>query len=250
MYAIAIVRKPTTNTVAKCLQKYSSPERARASARFYKTGPGQYGHGDTFIGASVPEQRKVANQFADLSLEEIDNLLQSKTHEHRLTGLFILVGQYKTADLKTQKALARFYLSRKSRINNWDLVDSSAPYILGNHLLNANRAMLYRLARSKNLWDRRIAIIATAAFIREGEYSDTLNVAKILLDDTHDLIHKAVGWMLREVGNRSLLVEEQFLKKYAATMPRTMLRYAIEKLSESKRRAYLKMRSDEQNRTS
>ena len=238
-----VARKPTAQAVSRHLQKYRSATRARASARFFKTGPGQYGHRDVFIGVKVPDQRTVARLFADLPLSEIDKLLQSKTHEHRLTGLFILVAQYKAAEPKSQKALVKFYLAHKHRINNWDLVDSSAPYVLGHHMLGANRAVLYRLARSKRLWDRRIAIIATAALIREGEYRDTLNIAEILLHDAHDLIHKAVGWMLREVGNKSLTTEERFLRKHAATMPRTMLRYAIEKFPQSKRKAYLGMRA-------
>ena len=238
-----VARKPTAQAVSGHLQKYRSATRARASARFFKTGPGQYGHGDVFIGVKVPDQRTVARLFADLPLSEIDKLLQSKTHEHRLTGLFILVAQYKAAEPKSQKALVKFYLAHKHRINNWDLVDSSAPYVLGRYMLGANRAVLYRLARSKRLWDRRIAIIATAALIREGDYRDTLNIAEILLRDTHDLIHKAVGWMLREVGNKSLATEERFLRKHAATMPRTMLRYAIEKFPQSKRKAYLGMRA-------
>jgi len=236
-------KPPTARAVIGHLQKIRSAKRARASAWYFKTGPGQYGHGDVFIGVSVPDQRKLARQFADLPLSEVDKLLHSKVHEHRLTGLFILVAQYQAADQKSRKALARFYLARRRRINNWDLVDSSAAQILGAHLLNADRAVLYRLARSRNLWDRRIAIIATSAFIREDQYCDTLNIAEILLHDTQDLIHKAVGWMLREVGKRSPANEERFLAKHAAVMPRTMLRYAIEKFPAGKRRAYLAMRA-------
>ena len=235
--------KPATaRAVVDRLRKSSSAKRARASAWYFKTGPGQYGAGDVFIGVSVPEQRKVAKQFAHLPLDEIDKLLHSKVHEHRLTGLFILVAQYQAAEPQSRKALARFYLARRRRINSWDLVDSSAAQILGQYLLDADRAVLYRLARSRNLWDRRIAMIATAAFIRAGEYRDTLNIAEVLLQDTHDLIHKAVGWMLREVGKRSPATAARFLDHYAATMPRTMLRYAIEKFPEKQRRAYLGMR--------
>ncbi|MEK7437608.1 MAG: DNA alkylation repair protein [Pseudomonadota bacterium] len=236
-------KKSTAHAVSKCLQKHGSATRARASAWFFKTGPGQYAQGDVFIGVSVPDQRKVSKHFADLPLQEIDKLLQSKTHEHRLTGVFILVGQYRAADPNSKKALAKFFLSRRPCINNWDLVDSSAAQILGHHLLGADSAVLYKLADSKNLWDRRIAIISTAAFIKQGEYRDTLNIAEILLHDTHDLIHKAVGWMLREVGNKSPATEERFLRKYAATMPRTMLRYAIEKFPVGKRKTYLGMRA-------
>lgn len=232
----------TASAVIKHLRKHSSPEGARASAWFFKTKPGHYGHGDVFLGVSVPDQRKVAEQCRDLPLDEIDTLLQSKIHEHRLTGLLILVGQYRAADSKTKKVFVRFYLSRKSCVNNWDLVDSSAPYLLGDYSLRADRAVLYTLARSKNPWDRRIAIVATAALIREGEYRDTLRIAEILLGDTHDLIHKAVGWMLREVGKKSLAAEEQFLKKHAERMPRTMLRYAIELFPARKRKMYLSMR--------
>jgi 3-methyladenine DNA glycosylase AlkD len=236
-------KQSTAQSVSSCLQTVCSATRARASAWYFKTGPGQYGQGDVFIGVNVPDQRKVAKQFADLPLKEINKLLQSEAHEHRLTGLFILVAQYQAAEPRSRRALAKFYLAHKHRINNWDLVDSSAPHILGHHLLGADRAVLHRLARSNKLWDRRIAIIATAAFIREGEYRDTLNIAEILLHDTHDLIHKAVGWMLREVGNKSPATEERFLRKHAATMPRTMLRYAIEKFPEGKRKVYLGMRA-------
>ncbi|OGG64179.1 DNA alkylation repair protein [Candidatus Kaiserbacteria bacterium RIFCSPHIGHO2_02_FULL_55_17] len=235
--------KSTAHIVSGHLHEYSSQEKARASAWFFKTGSGEYGHGDVFAGVSVPNQRKIAKQFTDLSLDEINKLLQSKVHEHRLTGLLILVAQYRAADAKTKKALTKFYLSRKNRINSWDLVDSSAPYILGDYLLSANRVVLYTLARSTNLWHRRIAIISTFSFIKEGEYRDTLNIAEILLEDTQDLIHKAVGWMLREVGNKSLSTEERFLKKHAVIMPRTMLRYAIEKFPENKRKMYLRLHS-------
>jgi len=236
----------TANSVVKALKKFGTPERAKASAWFFKTEKGQYGYGDVFIGVTVPEQRKVAERFAELPLLEIQKLLNNKIHECRLTALIILVNQYKNADptaqagKKHQDAITRFYLLNSKKINNWDLVDSSASYILGQNLLNKNNAVLYKLAKSKNLWERRIAIISTFANIRAGRYADTLKISEILLDDSHDLIHKAAGWALREVGKKSLATEEQFLKKHKARMPRTMLRYAIEKFPEAKRKGYLK----------
>lgn len=228
------------SSVVKELKKHGSPAKAKASAWFFKTEKGQYGHGDVFIGVTVPEQRKVAERFAELPLTEIQKLFNNKIHECRLTALIILVNQYKNADMKQQDKIAHFYLSNSKKINNWDLVDSSASYILGHNLLNKNNAILHKLAKSKNLWDRRIAIISTFANIRVGSFADTLKIAEILLDDNHDLIHKAVGWALREVGKKSLATEEAFLKKHKARMPRTALRYAIERFPEVKRKKYLK----------
>ena len=232
---------PTARSAIGALQALGTPAKAHASARFFKTAEGEYGHGDIFFGVTVPEQRHVAKRYRDLPLPQVALLLEHEAHECRLTGLFILVEQYRKAEAAGQERIARFYLAHKSRVNNWDLVDSSAPYILGHYLLTRDRALLYRLARSKRVWDRRIGIIATAAFIREGQFDDTLAVARLLLADPHDLIHKAVGWMLREVGNRSREVEERFLEQHAAAMPRTMLRYAIEKFPEADRRRYLRM---------
>lgn len=229
--------------VAKELGEIGTAARAKASAWFFKTAKGEYGYGDRFLGVSVPAQRKIAKRYARLPLQELGKLLESPFHECRLTALFILAGQYRKADTKERQQIVRFYLANRRRVNNWDLVDSSAPHILGHHLLDHDRSVLQKLARSTNLWDRRIAIIATAALIREGEYDDTLKLAEMLLCDEHDLIHKAVGWMLREVGNRSAVTEEKFLKNHAARMPRTMLRYAIEKFPEPKRKAYLAMRA-------
>ena len=238
----------TANSVVKELKKLGSPKKAKASAWFFKTGEGHYGHGDVFFGVTVPEQRKIAKKYADLPdfpIGEIGKLLKSKVHECRLTALLILVMRYKAADKKTKERIAKFYLSNAKRVNNWDLVDSSAPYIPGPYLLDKNsknRRVLYKLAKSENLWERRIAVLATYAFIQKGEYADTLKIAEVLLKDKHDLIHKATGWMLREAGKMSLPTEEKFLKKYAAAMPRTMLRYAIEKFPEKKRKFYLGMR--------
>jgi 3-methyladenine DNA glycosylase AlkD len=230
----------TAAAVTKALKDIGTPEKAASSARFFKTGKGQYGYGDVFFGVTVPEQRMVAKNYAALPLVEIGKLLRSKVHECRLTGLLILVRRFVRAEAPERERIAAFYLRHKRRINNWDLVDLSAPSILGMHLLGKDRSILYELARSKNLWDRRIAIIATFAFIRHGDHDDTLAIAESLLDDEHNLIHKAVGWMLREVGNRSPAVEEAFLEEHVAKMPRTMLRYAIEKFPEAKRGAWLK----------
>lgn len=232
----------TANGVIKKLKKLGSPAKAGASARFFKTGRGQYGYGDVFLGVTVPEQRKIAKKYYEMSFGEIGKLLSQKIHECRLTALLMLVGKYQNANEAGQKRIAKFYILNAERVNNWDLVDSSAPYILGRYLLDKNKSSLYKFARSKNLWERRIAIIACLPFIQNKNYKDALNISKILLKDKHDLIHKAVGWMLREVGNRSLASEEQFLKKHASAMPGTMLRYAIEKLPKKKRGMYLALR--------
>jgi 3-methyladenine DNA glycosylase AlkD len=233
--------KSSAKSVASKLKRLGTPTRAKASAWFFKTAPGQYGHGDIFWGVTVPTQRRVAKSFSDLPLTEISKLLKHKVHECRFTASLILVKQYERADEKEREKLSRFYLKHRALVNNWDLVDLSAPRILGRQLLKVkDRSILYKLADRKNLWERRIAIIATLAFIQQGQYRETLKLAKLLLTDQHDLIHKAVGWALREVGKRSLETEEKFLKQHSAVMPRTMLRYAIEKFPESKRQFYLK----------
>ncbi|MCK9344497.1 MAG: DNA alkylation repair protein [Candidatus Pacebacteria bacterium] len=228
------------NNVEKSLKKLGTKRKAESSAWFFKTGVGQYGYGDVFIGVTVPEQRKIAKEFFELPLAEITKLLESKYHECRLTALLILVGQFKKADERGREKLVKFYLKHTKHINNWDLVDLSASYILGEYLFDKDRAVLYKLVKSKNIWERRIAIIATHAFIRKGSCADTFNLAEILLADTHDLIHKAVGWMLREVGkrvSRPALVE--FLEAHTHKMPRTTLRYAIEHFSEIDRKKFL-----------
>ncbi|HEX9503999.1 MAG TPA: DNA alkylation repair protein [Patescibacteria group bacterium] len=223
----------------KELKKAGSPARAKASMWFFKTEKGSYGHGDVFLGVNMPVLRIIAKRYMVLSLKDIQTLLLSPIHEHRLTALVILVDKYNKADEASKNKIFEFYLANAQRINNWDLVDLSAPYIPGVHLRDKNKKALYKLAKSENLWEKRIAIISTFGFIRNGQFTDTLKVAKILLNDKHDLIHKAVGWMLREVGKRSLSAEELFLKKYRKHMPRTALRYAIEKFSEEKRKFYL-----------
>lgn len=218
------------------LQLLANPEKAKLLQRFFKTGKGEYGEGDIFLGVMVPEQRKVAKKYSHIGLDEIQNLLQSKIHEHRLTAIFILILKYKTK----RKEIVDFYLDNLQVINNWDLVDLSAPKILGDYLSDKDRNILFQLARSNNLWEKRIAMLATAAFIRNNDFEDALNLSELLLNDSHDLIHKAVGWMLREIGKRDQKVEEKFLRKHYKTMPRTMLRYAIEKFDKDKREFYLK----------
>lgn len=214
-------------------------KQAAILSRFFKTGKGEYGEGDKFLGIKVPVQRKLVLKFKDLPLEDCLRLLSSEMHEHRNIALFIMAEKYKRGDEKEKEKIFKAYLKNTKFINNWDLVDLSAPKIIGQYLLNKDRKILYKLARSKNLWERRIAMLSCYAFIRNEEFDDALAIAQILLDDKHDLMHKAVGWMLREVGNRNLQAEEDFLKKHYSSMPRTMLRYAIEKFPEKKRKMYL-----------
>jgi len=228
--------------IKKKLYQHKNPEKAKVLQRFFKTGKGEYGEGDKFLGIVVPTLRKIAKEFQDASQNDLTQLIQSRWHEERLLSLFILILQYQQSQNKTErKNIYRFYLKQMKFINNWDLVDLSAHKIPGNYLLVQNNcAILYRWAKSKTLWTRRIAILSTLAFIRENKFNHTLKLAKLLLNDDHDLIHKAVGWMLREIGKRDLEIEEKFLKKYYRRMPRTMLRYAIERFPERKRKAYLK----------
>ena len=232
----------TAADVKTALKAASSPVKAKASAWFFKTGTGQYGAGDVFIGVTVPEQRKVAKHYKSLPLVEIEKLLGSPIHEHRLTALFILVGQYQAGDEGTKQAVVDCYLKNLDRVNNWDLVDSSASYIYGDWLLNQSNTPLLALAQSNNLWQRRIAMVASGAMIRANAFNTPLQIAKILVNDPHDLIQKAVGWMLREIGKRDQPVLIRFLDQFAPTMPRTMLRYAIEKFSPSLRTQYLNQR--------
>lgn len=228
------------NQLKKDLQKLKNPQKAKILARFFKTGKGEYGEGDVFLGITVPQQRKVAKKYPDLTLKQLQNLLSSKIHEYRLTALFILINKYRKADEKDKKEIFNFYLQNTKNINNWDLVDASAEYILGDYLSEKNKTTLYKLAKSNNLWERRVAIMATFKFIKNNRFQNTLKIAKILLKDKHDLIHKAVGWMLRETGKRDRKAEEIFLKKHYQKMPRTMLRYAIEKFPDNKRKFYLR----------
>ncbi|MFA6525669.1 MAG: DNA alkylation repair protein [Patescibacteria group bacterium] len=221
------------------LRAYSNPEQIQNLQRFFKTGKGQYGENDKFLGIRVPHQRTIAKKYKQLNLKSVEKLLQSQWHEERLTAIHILNLKYIIADETEHKKIFDLYFKNIKHINNWDLVDSSAPYFIGNYLFNRNINVLYKLVKSNNLWERRIAIMSTFYFIRQGQFEDTLKLAKILLEDKHDLIQKAVGWMLREVGNRNMVTEELFLKRYGRKMPRTMLRYAIEKFPDKKRKGYL-----------
>ena len=220
----------------------SDPVRAKHSMGFFKTGKGEYGEGDKFLGVTVPNQRKVAKKYyKDLSFLDLRTLLNSKYHEHRLTALFMLVLKYQKGQ---QKEAYDFYLDNLEGVNNWDLVDSSAHKIIGDYLLDKpgiHRKFLYNFAKSKNLWIRRISIIATMTFVSENQFDDALKISEILLHDEHDLIHKAVGWVLREVGKRDKDLEIEFLDKHVNQMPRTMLRYAIEKFDEDERKYYLNL---------
>ncbi len=231
----------TAAQVARALKKLGTKTKAANSARFFKTGKGQYGEGDVFIGVTVLEQRLLAKACAQLPLPEVSHLLESHVHECRLTGLIILVGQYKSAGMKEREKIMKFYLAHTAHINNWDLVDASASYIIGTHLLSRPHDVLYKLVRSKNMWERRIAIVATHALIRRGDFADALNLSGMLLSDKEDLMHKAVGWTLREVGKQSRPTLEQFLHEHAPHMPRTALRYAIEHFSKSERKKFMKM---------
>lgn len=223
----------------KKIKSLASPEISKTMQWFFKTGKGEYGEGDIFVGLKVPTQRKIASEFKNLELSELKILLDSKIHEERLISLFILVDKYeKNSDIEKEKIFS-FYLKNRKGINNWDLVDLSAPKIIGKHLLKKDKSLLFKFAVSENLWERRIAVLSTYEFIRNNDFETTLKIAELLLIDEHDLIHKAVGWMLREIGKRDLKTEENFLKLYYKKMPRTMLRYAIEKFPELKRKKYL-----------
>lgn len=224
----------------KYLRKFATKKRAKALQWFFKTGKGEYGEGDIFLGVQVGACRATAQKYKQLALLDIASLLKSKIHEERLVALLILVNKFQAGTDKEKKKIFDFYLKNTKYINNWDLVDLSAGKIVGQYLISKPKTILYKLARSKNIWEKRISIIATSQFIANNKFSDTLKISKILLKDQHDLIHKAVGWMLREVGKRSLRDQEKFLRKHYKKMPRTMLRYAIEKFPEKKRQAYLK----------
>ena len=229
--------------VTKAIQNLASPTQARHLQRFFKTSKGEYGYGDIFLGVTVPQIRKIANEYKDLTLPQIDKLMASKFHEIRFCGLVILTLQFKSSSESiVHKKLFDFYLKqvKAERVNNWDLVDVSAP-IIGQYLigLGSSNQLLLKLARSKSLWQRRVAIVFTFAFIREGIPQPTLLVAQVLLRDEQDLIHKATGWMLREMGKRNPIELRKFLEKNVSVMPRTMLRYAIEKFSSTERKRWL-----------
>lgn len=228
------------NQIREELASYSDAEKRDILPRFFKTGPGEYGEGDCFLGVSVPNTRLVAKRYKTAGLEVTASLLQSSWHECRLCALLMLVERFKKTNDAERQAIYQFYLSQTPRINNWDLVDLSAPYIVGEYMLTHDREDLYRLANSTCLWEQRIAIVATLTLIRHGDFTDILTLAERLLTHRHDLIQKAIGWMLREMGKRDKELLVQFLEKFGLSMPRTMLRYAIEKFPEEERQYFLK----------
>jgi 3-methyladenine DNA glycosylase AlkD len=221
------------------LEKLSNPEHAMKLQGFFKTAEGEYGEGDIFLGVRVPDQRRIAKKYKKIPLTDVLELLQSGIHEHRLTALFILTEQFNKGDEEVRRRIVDLYLKNTAYLNNWDLVDSSAHKILGVWLVDKSREVLYELARSESLWERRISIISTFAFIKRGDLVDALNLAGALVNDGHDLIHKASGWVLREIGKKDQLVLEEFLLEHYKKMPRTMLRYAIERLPVARRRFYM-----------
>jgi len=230
---------PTLQQLKKETKRMADSKRAKLFRGFFKTGKGEYGEGDIFYGITVPESRRIAEKYKNLEFSEYQKIFKSKVHEERLIAVLILVHNFENGSQKNRKRIYDFYLKSARYINNWDLVDLSAHKILGAYLSGKTKTILYELAKSKNIWERRIAIIATAWFIKNKEFADTLKISETLLKDEHDLIHKAVGWMLREVGKRNIKTEEKFLKKHYKKMPRTMLRYAIERFPEKKRKFYL-----------
>lgn len=224
------------------IKKIADKERAKNLSRFFKTGKGDYGEGDKFLGIAVPQLRGLCKKYwKEISFDETQRLIYSEFHEKRLLGLFILIERFKHSSEIEHTNIFNFYLkcAKENKINNWDLVDLSAPNLVGRYLIDKDKSILYSLAKSSNLWERRISVLATFYFIKEKKFDDSLKIAEILLEDKHDLIHKAVGWMLREIGKRDLKVEEAFLKKHYKKMPRTMLRYSIERFEEGKRLRYL-----------
>ncbi len=241
---LATIRGNSLKLLTSEILAAGDPEKATLLQRFFKTGPGEYAEGDIFLGLTMPIQRSIAKKYPHLTLHDLDKLITSEYHEFRMIALIILMTQMKRAvreqDELTQKAIYDFYLAHTENINNWDLVDLSACRIVGEFLLTRPREILYRLVKSENLWERRIAIIATACFISHRDFGDTLQIAELLLYDKHDLIHKAVGWMLREVGKRDRSTLDKFLVTHYPQMPRTTLRYAIERYPEAQRKNILK----------
>ncbi|MEA2092811.1 MAG: DNA alkylation repair protein [Patescibacteria group bacterium] len=228
------------NFIKSELKSRADEERRKTSQYFFKTGKGEYGEGDVFLGVTVPDSRKIAKKYSGISLRELIGVLHSKIHEERFVALLILINKFEKGSDREKEEAVKFYLDNLKWINNWDLVDVSAYKILGSYLFDKDKDVLYNLVVSENLWERRIAIISTLHFIKNNSFTDTFQISEILLEDDHDLIHKAVGWMLREVGNKSLQTEVKFLNKYYKKMPRTMLRYAVEKFPEDLRLKYLK----------
>lgn len=229
-----------TNLI-KEIQSLANPKRAKIMQGFFKTGSGEYGQGDIFLGLTVPQQRQIAKKYTSLPLVKIQTLLKNKIHEYRLIGLLILGDKFKKSKSEEEKGdIFNFYIKNIKYVNNWDLVDLTAPNIVGEFLFDKKKNILYKLSESENLWEKRISIIATFNFIRKAEFKDALRISEILLKDNHDLIHKAVGWMLREIGKKDQVTLEEFLKTHYKNMPKTMLRYSIEKFPEDLRKKYLK----------
>lgn len=229
--------------ILESLRNRANSKKAGLLSRFFKTGPGEYGEGDKFLGVMVPKSREVVKEWKNrTSISDAVKLLDSVYHEMRLVGVLLLVEKFKKGSESERKTVYEAYLSNAKKINNWDLVDLSAPNIVGGYLLHKDKAVLYSLAKSSNLWERRISIISSLAFIKEGHFKTTLDISNVLLKDKHDLIHKAVGWMLREVGKKDTEVLREFLKKHASNMPRTALRYSIEKFSDIERKRWLNYR--------
>jgi 3-methyladenine DNA glycosylase AlkD len=229
----------SASEIRRLLRASASPEKAAFLPRYFKTGPGEHGEGDRFHGVVVPDCRRIARAGRGLADGELEDLLSSPMHEERAVALMVMAARFERGDERTRSRVYRLYRKNLGRVNNWDLVDGSAPTIVGGYFEDRGRKQLYRWTRSKNLWERRIAMLATYRYIKDGDFRDALAIARILIDDEEDLIHKAVGWMLREIGNRDRAVEERFLRAHHRRMPRTMLRYAIEKFPESIRKAYL-----------
>lgn len=229
----------TPAALVRDLKAASTPERAIGAARFFKTGPGEYGEGDVFLGVTVPDLRRIAKRYNAIDLDDLQKLLAAKEHEVRTAALLILVAQYERGDEALQKAIFNLYLNNTQHINNWDLVDCSCREIVGAHLRTRSRKLLTRLAKSKSIWERRIAMVSTMALVRDGDLDDALHLAELLLDDPHDLIHKAIGWVLRVLGDVDRAALLRFLQEHYDRVPRTALRYAIEHFSPMERKHLL-----------
>ncbi len=223
----------------KDLLSLKNEEKAKIYSGFFKTGKGQYGEGDRFLGITVPQQRTIAKKYLSLKFKDLEYFLKNPVHEYRFTSLVILTEQFKKANEKEKKKIFNFYIKQRKYINNWDLIDCTTPNIVGAYLFDKDKTLLYQFAKSSSMWERRIAILATLYFIKKNHYRETLEIAEILLNDKQDLIHKAAGWMLRELGKRNQILEEEFLQENYKTMPRTMLRYAIERFPKEKKAFYM-----------
>lgn len=229
----------TVQDIRRVLRRLGRKRHAKALQKYFKTGPGEYAEGDVFLGIPVPRLRKLAREYRDLRLKDVERLLQSPVHEERLFSLLVLVSRFSRAGRIEQRQIYSLYFRNTQFVNNWDLVDLSAPHIVGKFLAKRDKEPISCLAESSSVWDRRIAVMSTFHFIREGHFTEALRIAGFLLSDEEDLVHKAVGWMLREIGKRDMRVEEKFLRQHCRKMPRTMLRYAVERFPERKRRKYL-----------